>query len=131
VLSTTWSMAPVNGRARMSGSVTALIRAEANRSAQHPVGPVAEQAGARIDRCGQIRLVVQRGNGFTGGHQVLLAAVPVGGGQGRGQHRTEVAGAGQPGEGAAQPLGIRRIDPIEQQAQPHQAADDTPLSGVR
>ncbi len=81
-----------------------------------------ERARPGVKRLGEFQLVVHRGDGLVCRAQVLLAGGP-GAGAGRGrQGRGECGGAGKPREGAAQPLAVRRVAAVHQQAQPHQVA---------
>ena len=64
--------------------------------------------------------VVQLGQLFVGSEQRSFTLPPVLGSQDAHQGRCERWCAGQPGECRTEPLGVRRVLPLHQEAQPHQ-----------
>ena len=87
---------------------------------QHQVGPVPERPHGGRDRRGQAEPVVRRGRGEQRRGQVLLTGGPAVRGQRGAQRRAHGRTGRRPAERGAEPLAVRRVAAVHQQAQPHQ-----------
>lgn len=83
VLSTNWPTVPVSGSVRTAGSVMRAANAAVKRSACRNLewSAVVDARGG-VDQVGETEPVVGGGDGLVGAGQVVLARVPVGGGEG-------------------------------------------------
>lgn len=77
----------------------------------------------RVKRHGQAALVMELSDDLIGRRQASLPFLPAARSYGTGEVRPQLLGAPGRGERGAQPLAVRRIDPIHQQAQLHQFPD--------